>query len=630
MKNVNDNVWLVKLEFKRVQTYLFAVSELRAMIGANTLMGEVLRGCLLPDGKGFCSKVSRTKRGITESAKDAVPESELEVDNLPALAVRYGATMPTGVKKRIPGLFEHLTSDAQDRKLLHGDCDDPAASYRHGVLVRDGGHLHAVFPNDQMATQFIGAARRLLAQRLPGLEANATMEPVVAIDGHWIGWRDARERLKQEQRESLERTIELMECAPFGAGESPFSAPQFQVCEITGLGPASAEDRPENRPARVSTSVARKEEAATRFNKSESYDILGMMRRAVLEAISPKLTPFQHLSKRDRSRDVFPVEFNRIGRSGYLAVIAADGNNIGDRSKKVREELSTADFFEREARGERFFHETRNIVRRALVDALGNTFRLIVPKTELPDNFELPFRLLMVGGDDVLVLCDAVFGPDLLVNYATQIEELAKQRKHELTIGAGMAIVKRSFPFHQTHALAEELIGSAKRLVRDGTSTKLSARSTVDWLSVSESWYENIRAVRKRDYVHSYQVGSDEEAIVLSGKPYPITGHGDWTLERLWAMATKSVQENEEVPRAQLRGFGEAIPKGRRQAEHVFATMPDKLRAALCDLGDGGPWIDCGNRHFLTRVLDFLELFELARLRKIQLMKSGHIEEPVP
>jgi hypothetical protein len=38
----------VHIEFQRVQTWLFAVPRLRAMVGANTLLGETLR-VKLPD-----------------------------------------------------------------------------------------------------------------------------------------------------------------------------------------------------------------------------------------------------------------------------------------------------------------------------------------------------------------------------------------------------------------------------------------------------------------------------------------------------------------------------------------------------------------------------------------------------
>ena len=47
--------WLVEIEVKRIQTYLFAVPRLPVMIGANALMGETLRGLWL--GNGFDNNI---------------------------------------------------------------------------------------------------------------------------------------------------------------------------------------------------------------------------------------------------------------------------------------------------------------------------------------------------------------------------------------------------------------------------------------------------------------------------------------------------------------------------------------------------------------------------------------------
>ncbi len=43
---------LVSIELKRIQTYLFAVPRLSAMVGANARLGETLRGLLCLDSRG--------------------------------------------------------------------------------------------------------------------------------------------------------------------------------------------------------------------------------------------------------------------------------------------------------------------------------------------------------------------------------------------------------------------------------------------------------------------------------------------------------------------------------------------------------------------------------------------------
>ena len=53
----SQNKQRVYIEFQRVQTWLFAVPRLRTMVGANALLGEVLRIPVQSD-RGFRSKVT--------------------------------------------------------------------------------------------------------------------------------------------------------------------------------------------------------------------------------------------------------------------------------------------------------------------------------------------------------------------------------------------------------------------------------------------------------------------------------------------------------------------------------------------------------------------------------------------
>lgn len=121
----------VHIELSRVQTWLFAVPRLRAMVGANALLGETLR-IELP-------KLAReTNRGW-------------------ALA---------------PSNETYPTADPRDPLKEH---DDPSADAKDGIVSRDGGHFEALFSHG--AEAFADAAGLLLRSSLPGLRFG------VSIDG---------------------------------------------------------------------------------------------------------------------------------------------------------------------------------------------------------------------------------------------------------------------------------------------------------------------------------------------------------------------------------------------------------------------------------------------------------------
>lgn len=122
---------LVHIELQRVQTWLFAAPRLRAMVGANALLGEVLR---------------------------------LELPELAREAGRWSLSAATEV---------YPASNPNDPLKLH---DDPSADARDGILARDGGHFEACFARG--AKEFAEAAAVLLRRELPGLRFRITIDGI--------------------------------------------------------------------------------------------------------------------------------------------------------------------------------------------------------------------------------------------------------------------------------------------------------------------------------------------------------------------------------------------------------------------------------------------------------------------
>ncbi len=572
-------VWLVKLEFGRVQTYLFAVSELKSMIGANALIGEVLRGQLV-GGKFIGDR------------------------NLPALARSAGldAALPATTLAQIAELSLEPRELPGDPLTGPSDRDNPRAAYLQGILARDGGHFQAVFATKNQADEFVRRARALVGEDLPGLSVKAR-----PVELKWNGqcWRGpAKEEKKAETKKS----------PPPSKGTLLLDLPQFQVCAVTQQGAASTtvpslDDKGE---IPVSASVKKKKDQASKFDRGDTKEVLGLLRGYLLDKLG-------------LDDDSFPNQFEHVASvSGYLAVIAADGNGIGSRSKKWRDGVSKEDdFFKREARGEQFFHAMRTTVRIALVNALVETFKVQAERLRESDKKgRLPFRLMMVGGDDLLLVCDAVYAMPFAIAYMRELEKLNLADGSPLYIGMGIAIVKKKFPFHRSHALAEELAGSAKRLYR--AMPKETRGSVVDWLAISEAWHEDVAEVRRRDSLVRYTNG---DRLVLSGKPYRILGEG-LSLEGLHTVAQaaiKGIPETDRLARSQLMALAHKLPEGRRQGDWALRQAPDEVRTLLKPLMTGDSiWQDCGSQTWLTRLLDFLEVYELESLRhKAESEKGG-------
>ena len=207
-------LWSVRLDLKRVQSYLFAVPRLNVMIGANALLGETLRGHW------------RRNRFATIDQR---------VKSLGELAQAYRSLWPDG-------LAEYATDANIREDPLKDDewQDDVAAVAKHsGVLTRDGGHFEALFPTQVDAESFANAAVELLVAQLPGLQATTDVACIKTFNSVW-----------QKQEGVAQPTTANRLDSPAPATETVFDFAQAEVCQYSGLSQHRVKSRMAKQPRR--------------------------------------------------------------------------------------------------------------------------------------------------------------------------------------------------------------------------------------------------------------------------------------------------------------------------------------------------------------------------------------------
>ncbi len=497
----------VHIEFQRVQTWLFSVPRLRAMVGANALLGEVLR-VRLPD----LARHSPLGRWQLAPVADVYP------------------------------------SAASHDPL--SDHDDPAGDARSGILARDGGHFDAVF--DSGAEEFAKAAIALVRRELPGLGFR------ISID---------------------DKTIELT-----GAVVST-ELPVFAPCEWMGRGLASAPIRQGSERAAVSLEVSRRHEAARRAENGQAKDLASL------------LVGQTRLGAVKRART-----FEELAGDSYLALVYADGNGVGKAAGS--EDVERA----------RFFHRNRVLLRRAVKDAIDVACDGSSPAPLLP---------LMLGGDDLLVVCRADTALPFVAKLCRTLFEIQRDELQvfKLTLGVGVVIAHPKIPIHRLHEVAERLAASAKRRYRGFRGGE--GRSVVDWAVYTTSWVDDPEDVRRRDWLR----GSNQDQRVLSQRPVDVLGNELNSLEGLLTRA----QKLEGAPRSQLRYLVDQLPRGRVLSDLAFSELSKVAQDALVEAGMsntiwyrpevGGPW--------LTAVLDLVEVYEIGRLgrRRTTVVEPDIVED---
>jgi hypothetical protein len=478
----------VHIEFQRVQTWLFSVPRLRAMVGANALLGETLR-VELP-------KLAREGR-----AWSLAPTTE-----------------------------SYPAADSHDPLTAH---DDPAADARDGILARDGGHFEALFAAG--AEAFADEAAALIRRELPGL----------------------RFRISINRDERTKSAIHL-------STELPVLAP----CEWTGRGLASGDVLQGVEPASVSLEVSHRHKAAKRAESGQANDLASLL---VATTKLKRLDPL--------------LDLKELVGSGYLALIHADGNGVGSGAGTTDVERA------------RFFHRNRVLLRRAAQSAIDAVCEGALSAPLIP---------LMLGGDDLLLVCRAASALPFVVTLCKALDELQQgESAFKLTLGVGVVFAKHTIPIHRLHEVAEQLAGSAKRRYRGFSGNE--RRSVVDWAVYSTAWVDDPEEVRRRDWIR----GSGQDVRVLSQRPVNVLGDGLDSLQGLW----RGAERLHGAPRSQLRYLVEQLSRGRALSELAFAELSDEADKALGNAGvkdvwrrstDVGPW--------LTELLDLVEISEIGRL----------------
>jgi len=206
---------------------------------------------------------------------------------------------------------------------------------------------------------------------------------------------------------------------------------------------------------------------------------------------------------------------------------------------------------------------------------------------------KLPVVPLVLGGDDLTVLCDGQyalkFTHDFLVEFENQVsmsetvwkiannafgnKDKNKPSINRLGICAGVAIVKPHYPFHQAYELAEQLLKSAKQVKTKvlQTDERQLPCSAIDFHILYDSSGVELNEIREKLKV-------DEDKTYLYAKPYIVTDLKETPLDKTWltprtwnnlatrvrAMCAKD-DGKRKLPNSQMHHIRESLFRGKAE-----------------------------------------------------------------
>ncbi|HEY3378757.1 MAG TPA: hypothetical protein VGL77_14815 [Armatimonadota bacterium] len=343
--------------------------------------------------------------------------------------------------------------------------------------------------------------------------------------------------------------------------------PFFAECATSGL-PANTLQHIEgqdNPPRRVSATVSSKRDvvkpARTRLDR-------------VLRRVYPDFTFADNID-------------NLTG--DWHAIIHADGNGLGQLFLKFDEYINqNALELNREylSTYREFSIALEECTEAAFMHALH-----VIPEEAYRQETTVPLVPLVLGGDDLTVICDGKYA----LNFAraflqaferftgehTVIRAIAAQVSSEdtpyLSSCAGVAIIKPNFPFFTAYDLAEDLLHSAK-IVKNEIVVPCSA---LDFHVLHDSSVVTLSSIRAHLQLQDASASSS-----LYTRPYIISDLPPDDLERIWVERrtwgllvdrAKKLRHEEDgrrqLPTSQMHMLRAGLFDGRLESDALYAAM---------------------------------------------------------
>lgn len=434
-------------------------------------------------------------------------------------------------------------------------------------ILSIGGVTKVIFNDENDADKFLKEMEEIYRQELVSISVTTHKEP---IDGDFSAALAKGEKAIRRKKESKQYSYQLN------------SSPYYKRCALCGIYPAESYDKDEKKYDLLCVSCSVK-----RDKSKQKLDIHTDIKQK-FEANGKVVTDF-------------PIQFKQIGeasrREGYMGFVMADANRMGEKIREIQSQDELKQFSEK----------VKEINESCLVDAIWHAFE----NTTLKNNL-LPVNILILGGDDMMMVTTAENAIKIALEYCENFQEATKKDSSipEISISAGVVIAKDTYPINSYVALGEELLKMAKKKSIEYREEDKEV-GTIDYKVVTAAFSESIKITRyKKD--RYYKKGNNE--FFLTFKPYSLED-----MRKLIDFGAELKENN--FPRNKIKSFESILRRGKEASILEFLTMKSRLSKPeqknimnkfLTDFNmiDQMPWRKKDDG-YESNLLDLVEIYEI-------------------
>lgn len=444
--------------------------------------------------------------------------------------------------------------------------ENPECEFEVGYI--GGGNALLFFKEKQKAKEFINEWTRNLLEEAPGLNTAFAINDKFNINNFQTERDDLFKELESNKNNYFPQTV----------------LPKHGItadCPYTGL---SAEvfielpDKQDKKGVYVSS---------VSYAKHMNADI-DRQKRYVEELSADRYTCTDNMDKLGQTKG-----------QNHIAIVNIDGNSMGKQFKNCKDLIETRKL----SKGlkdimQDVYKEFLNFIFENMDFFQGNNSGFKIEQDN-KGKCIIPFRPILVEGDDITFITDGRLGIPFAVKYLELLSSKTLFNSKKLSACAGVAITKTKYPFFRGYSLAEELCKRAKNEARKNEGT-----SWIDFHVAYGGFSGTIEEIHKRKY-------SIQDGLLHFG-PYLVSSADKNNDRNIFHLkeGIGTFLNKEKWPRSKVKEFREILTLG-IETSRKFA-VENNLKEKLYDFKDTGKEYNKNIWHDrFTPYFDMIELMDL-------------------